>query len=173
MFDKYYTLLEISNHASDEEIKKAYRKMALLYHPDKQNGKTETEQQEAEVKFKEIAEAYEILTNKEKYMNKPNIGTNGFNGANGFKREFFDPTEIFNQLFKDINISNSNSRRQVHIGIRPNNLHIRRNITQSSISIVNGRRIETIVQTVNGVTSQRTIVSGANINSGVFNIHIR
>jgi DnaJ-class molecular chaperone len=168
MFDKYYTLLEISNDASDEEIKKAYRKMALLYHPDKQNGKTETEQQEAEVKFKEIAEAYEILTNKEKYINKSPFG---FNGANGFKREFFDPTEIFNQLFKDMNISNAG--RQVHIGIRPNNRNIQRNITQSSISIVNGKRVETIVQTVNGVTSQRTIVSDANINPGIFNIHIR
>ena len=72
MFDKYYSILELTNNASNEEIKKAYRKMALMYHPDKQNGKSDTEQTEAEVKFKEVAEAYEILTNKEKWRTCPN-----------------------------------------------------------------------------------------------------
>ena len=162
MFDKYYSILEVTNNASNEEIKKAYKKMALMYHPDKQNGKSDTEQTEAEVKFKEVAEAYEILTNKEKYLNKPNFG---FRHA----RESFDPTEIFNQLFKDINISNS--MRQVNIGI--NNPNIRVGSSHSSISIVNGKRIETIVQTINGVTSQQTVISSVNRNPGVFNIHIR
>lgn len=162
MFNKYYSILELTNNASNEEIKKAYRKMALMYHPDKQTGKSDKEQTEAEVKFKEVAEAYEILTNKEKYLNKSNFD---FRPA----RESFDPNEIFNQLFKDINISNS--MRQVNIGI--NNPNIRVGSSHSSVKIVNGKRIQTIVQTINGVTSQQTIISDVNRNPGVFNIHIR
>ena len=162
MFNKYYSILELTNNASNEEIKKAYRKMALMYHPDKQNGKSETEQTEAEVKFKEVAEAYEILTNKENYSNKSNIGFR-------HTRENFDPTEIFNQLFKDMNIANS----MRHVNSRMNHPNIRVGSSHSSISIINGKRIETIVQTINGVTSQKTIISDVITNSGVFNIHIR
>ncbi len=59
---KYYDILEIKPSASDNEIKKAYKKMALKWHPDKNAEKKE----EAEIKFKQIAEAYSILSNKEK-----------------------------------------------------------------------------------------------------------
>jgi preprotein translocase subunit Sec63 len=57
---KYYKILGISFDASDNEIKKAYHKLALKYHPDK------NDQPEAEEKFKEIREAYAIITGKEK-----------------------------------------------------------------------------------------------------------
>lgn len=57
----FYEILGVSKSASQEEIKKAYRKQALKYHPDKNPGDTE-----AETKFKEAAEAYEILSNTEK-----------------------------------------------------------------------------------------------------------
>ena len=57
----YYEVLSVTKNASESEIKKAYRKLAIKYHPDKNPGNKEAEQ-----KFKEAAEAYEILSNPQK-----------------------------------------------------------------------------------------------------------
>lgn len=57
----YYAVLGVSEGATDAELKKAYRKLSIKYHPDKNPG-----DQEAEDKFKEVAEAYDILTNSDK-----------------------------------------------------------------------------------------------------------
>ena len=72
----FYEILEISKSASDDEIKKAYRKLAIKYHPDKN-----PDDKAAEDKFKEAAEAYEILSNPEKRQRYNQFGHAGMGGA--------------------------------------------------------------------------------------------
>jgi molecular chaperone DnaJ len=74
----YYEVLEISKDASPEAIKKAYRKKAIQYHPDKNPGDAT-----AEEKFKEAAEAYEVLSNPEKKQRYDQFGHAGVGGAAG------------------------------------------------------------------------------------------
>ncbi|XP_050825626.1 dnaJ homolog subfamily B member 2-like isoform X8 [Gopherus flavomarginatus] len=76
---EYYKLLELPQDASDEDIKKAYRKAAMRWHPDK-NPETE---QYAERKFKEITEAYEVLSDKSKRDLYDRYGKDGLMGAAG------------------------------------------------------------------------------------------
>lgn len=72
----YYEVLGVSKSATQDEIKKAYRKLAIKYHPDKNPGDTE-----AETKFKEAAEAYEVLSNQEKRSRYDRFGHAGVGGA--------------------------------------------------------------------------------------------
>ncbi len=74
----YYDILEVSKTASDDEIKKAYRKKALKFHPDKNPGDSE-----AEEKFKEAAEAYEVLRDPNKRSRYDQFGHAGVGGAAG------------------------------------------------------------------------------------------
>ena len=74
----FYEILEVSQNASESEIKKAYRKKALKYHPDKNPGDKESEE-----KFKEAAEAYEVLSNSEKRGRYDQFGHAGLGGAAG------------------------------------------------------------------------------------------
>ena len=62
----YYELLGISKNASDDEIKKAFRKAALKYHPDRMVNASEEEKKVAEEKFKELNEAYQVLSDQSK-----------------------------------------------------------------------------------------------------------
>lgn len=75
----YYEVLEVEKTASVEEIKKAYRRKAIQYHPDKNPG-----DKEAEEKFKEAAEAYEVLSNPDKRARYDQFGHAGMEGAGGF-----------------------------------------------------------------------------------------
>jgi len=82
----YYDVLNINKNASQDEIKKAYYKLALQYHPDKNKDKN------AENKFKEIGEAYEVLSDENKRRNYDNNNLN--------INTFINPHDIFNQVFK-------------------------------------------------------------------------
>lgn len=75
----YYEVLEVSKTATQDEIKKAYRKKAIQYHPDKNPGN-----KEAEEKFKEAAEAYEILSDPQKRQRYDQFGFAGVGGASGY-----------------------------------------------------------------------------------------
>ena len=74
----YYEVLGTIKSASAEEIKKAYRKSALKYHPDRNKGN-----KEAEAKFKEASEAYHVLSDKERKSNYDQFGHAAFEGAAG------------------------------------------------------------------------------------------
>lgn len=155
MFEKYYKELDLPNNSTDEEVKKAYKKMAIKHHPDKHANSSEQNKQEAEEKFKKIAEAYEVLTNKEKHMPS-------FVNSN-FSHSAVDPYELFNQIFRNMNIGQSmgNMHQGMNVSINmPGNIHTV--MRSTSISIVNGKKVETINETINGVTHKKVIVSDLN-----------
>lgn len=90
----YYEILEISRTASGDDIKKAYRKLALKYHPDRNQG-----DKEAEEKFKQISEAYEVLSNDEKRSLYDRYGKAGLENSSFGGFSDIDISEIFNSFF--------------------------------------------------------------------------
>jgi len=86
----YYEVLGVSKGASKEEIKKAYRQRALKFHPDKNPG-----DKQAEENFKEAAEAYEVLSNDDKRSKYDRYGHAGLGGANGFSGAGMTMEDIF------------------------------------------------------------------------------
>lgn len=92
----YYEILGISKNASDEDIKKAYRKLAIKYHPDKN-----PDDKQAEEKFKEAAEAYEVLSDAQKRQRYDQFGHAGLGGNGGFGAGGMNMDDIFSQ-FGDI-----------------------------------------------------------------------
>ncbi|XP_077617512.1 dnaJ homolog subfamily B member 6 isoform X4 [Crocuta crocuta] len=101
----YYEVLGVQRHASAEDIKKAYRKLALKWHPDKNPENKE----EAERKFKQVAEAYEVLSDAKKRDVYDRYGKEGLNGGGGggvhfdnpfeFGFTFRSPDEVFREFF--------------------------------------------------------------------------
>src|SRR5437870_13206797 len=79
----YYDILGVKKNATDEELKKAYRNLAKKYHPDKNKGN-----KEAENKFKEISEAYAVLSDKEKRAQYDRLGAEAFSFGGGGQNPF-------------------------------------------------------------------------------------
>lgn len=90
----YYDILGISKDASEDEIKKAYRKLAMKYHPDRWANGSDEEKKNAEQKFKEIAEANEVLSDPQKRQMYDN-------GGFEFNADGFDPFEMFRNMAGD------------------------------------------------------------------------
>ena len=92
----YYDVLGIAKSASKDEIKKAYRKLALKYHPDKTKGDKSSEE-----KFKEASEAYHILSDEKRKANYDQFGHAAFEGAGGGQGFGGFDTSSFSDIFED------------------------------------------------------------------------
>ena len=143
MLDKYYKILELDINASKDDIKRAYRRLAMKWHPDK----NQDNKQEAEKQFKEISEAYEILSNPDKYRQNPQI-------------QNINPHDIFNHIFREMNGINQgfvnlniNTGGPVHSVMRTTQIHVQ-----------NGKHIRTTTETINGNVKRTVIINGNMIN---------
>lgn len=129
----YYEILGITKSASQAEIKKAYRKKAIQYHPDKNPG-----DKEAEEKFKLCAEAYEVLSDEQKKARYDQFGHQAFEGAGGFGGGGMNMDDIFSH-FGDIfgsafggGFSGGGGHRQARV--KGSNLRIRVKLTLEDIA---------------------------------------
>ena len=94
----YYEVLDVNRDADDDEIKKAYRKLAIQFHPDKN-----PDDKEAEDKFKEATEAYEVLRDSEKRQQYDRFGHAGLEGmGSDFGGFGVNLDDIFSDVFGDI-----------------------------------------------------------------------
>ncbi|NCA83975.1 MAG: molecular chaperone DnaJ [Clostridia bacterium] len=130
----YYEILEITRDANEGEIKKAYRKMALRYHPDKNPGDHQSEE-----KFKEAAEAYEILNDSDKRQRYDRFGHAGVRGQGGggydmsMEDIFSNFGDIFGSAFGGFSggFGNGSRRRRVNRG---SNLRVRVKLSLEEIA---------------------------------------
>ena len=126
----YYEVLGVSKTASEDEIKKAYRTMAKKYHPDMNPG-----DKEAEVKFKEVNEAYAVLSDSDKRSKydrfghdafDPSAGGGGYSGYGGFSGADFDFGDIFSSFFGG---GSTTSRSRANMPIEGDDVAARVNIS--------------------------------------------
>src|SRR5437879_8464810 len=91
----YYEVLGVGRSATEEEVKRAYRKLAVQFHPDKN-----PDDPHAEEKFKELGEAYDVLMDPDKRAAYDRFGHAAFaQGGAGFGGGFHDPFDIFREVF--------------------------------------------------------------------------
>lgn len=141
----YYDILGVSRDASPEEIKKAYRKLAVQYHPDKNPGN-----KEAENKFKEIAEAYAVLNDPNKRQQYDRFGHSGMGGGGGgfggFDMGGFDISDALRQFMEQGfgfgDIFGSGSARRRRTSNRGSDLQIRLKLTLEEIATGAKKRIK-------------------------------
>lgn len=98
----YYQILGVDRNADAKAISKAYKRLCLRYHPDKQVGKSDEEKKEAEEQFKLIAEAYDCLSDENKRQHYDTFGSmDNFNNQSGYNNAWSggDPFDIFAQMF--------------------------------------------------------------------------
>jgi molecular chaperone DnaJ len=93
----FYNTLGVARNASDDEIKRAYRKLAMQFHPDRNNGSAE-----AEAKFKEITEAYDVLRDPNKRATYDRFGEAGLRGGGGGGFHHVDLAEALNIFMRDL-----------------------------------------------------------------------
>lgn len=135
---KLYETLGISKSASDTEIKKAYRKLAMKYHPDKQNTKSESEQLKAEERFKEISSAYGILGDEKKRKAYDQFGMNGIGpgGEPGPSFNMGGMPDIFQNFF-----GGNNAAQQSRVKVGSSRI-VNVNVTLEEIYSETGKIVE-------------------------------
>lgn len=140
---EYYDLLEVSKTASQDEIKKAFRKQAMKYHPDRNPGDKEAEQ-----KFKAVNEAYEVLKDEQKRAAYDRYGKSAFSGGMGSGNPFgggFDFSggfaDVFNDIFSDF-MGGGGARSYVKRGS-----DLRYNLNISLEKAFNGTQEEIVIPT--------------------------
>ncbi|MCC0631687.1 MULTISPECIES: molecular chaperone DnaJ [unclassified Clostridioides] len=138
----YYEVLGISKGAEAQEIKKAYRKLAMKYHPDRNPG-----DEEAEEKFKEINEAYEVLSDDTKRKTYDQFGHDGLNGQGGFGGQggfngqgFGGFEDMFGDIFGDMFGGGFGGGRQRRRGPQ-RGADIRQNVTISFEEAAFGKKM--------------------------------
>ena len=144
MNDNYYRVLGIDRSSTEEEIKKAYRKLALRYHPDKNKDAESLE------KFKKISEAYQCLTNKNPQQMPIHRGN--FVSPNDLFTQIFGANQMFGSpLFTNNPQFGNNIQFGRVMSMPTSNIGIMRS---SSVRIINGKRVEVISEVINGVRKQ-------------------
>ena len=136
----YYKILGIERNASDKDIKKAYHKLALQFHPDK------NKEPIAEKTFKEISEAYEILSNKQEKQNYDMFGSQT-------NTETINPFDLFNRIFKQDDFFSSDLFSQTNHSFGIDSFPTNTNFSRStSVIVKDGKKITRTTIIDNGNT---------------------